>query len=82
LPREAPFDDLASPRFLFESWRALDSCVACWRRPHKRGFTAFGRDLRRPVYAYACTAETETPWGRVMFEDGTHVWRNNKASCT
>lgn len=31
------------------------------------------------VYDYPCAAESETPWGRVMFEDGAQVWRNKKA---
>ncbi len=30
------------------------------------------------VYDYQCAAEAETPWGRVMFEDGAQVWRNRK----
>ena len=31
------------------------------------------------VYDYPCTAESETPWGRIMFEDGAQVWRNKKS---
>lgn len=30
------------------------------------------------VWDYPCGAESDTPWGRIRFEDGAQVWRNQK----
>jgi FkbM family methyltransferase len=30
------------------------------------------------LWDYPCGAESDTPWGRIMFEDGAQVWRNRK----
>jgi FkbM family methyltransferase len=35
------------------------------------------RSLRwESVYDFPGGGESDTPWGRIMFEDGVHVWRN------
>jgi FkbM family methyltransferase len=39
-------------------------------------FNALGWDS---VWDYPCGAESDTPWGRILFEDGAQVWRNPKA---
>jgi hypothetical protein len=30
------------------------------------------------VCDYPCASESDTPWGRILFEDGVQVWRNRK----
>lgn len=30
------------------------------------------------VWDYPCGVESDTPWGRIRFEDGAQVWRNHK----
>jgi FkbM family methyltransferase len=54
--------------------------VATHDHENEDGVRAVFRSLGwNSVYDYPCTGESDTPWGRVMFEDGAQVWRNKKA---
>ena len=46
--------------------------------PHneERLRTLFGGLRWTSVYDYPAAEESETPWGRILFEDGAQVWVN------
>jgi FkbM family methyltransferase len=53
--------------------------VATHDRKNEERVRALFRSLEwEPVYDYPCKAESATPWGRIMFEDGVQVWRNKR----
>jgi FkbM family methyltransferase len=52
--------------------------VATHDRENERRVRAVFRGLGwESLYDFPCGVESATPWGRVLFEDGAQVWRNN-----